>query len=131
MKLRKIVSLAFVTLALGALGAGSASAATTPLVGSGAFARTVPFIDGYLYAYACHANAPGAISTSVVNCKLGSVAAPPATAPGPAAFTYGGVSQASSPTSVCWTVSARYTDGTTQTKNGCSTVSAIAGAGAG
>lgn len=130
MKLRKILALATVALTLGVLGAGPASAATTPLVGSGAFARTIPFIDGYLYQYACAAHAPGAVSTSVDSCTFGSTGAPPATTQGPTAFTTGGVSRASSPANVCWTVSARYADGTSQIKSGCSTMSAIAGAGA-
>lgn len=62
---------------------------------------------------------------------FGSTGAPAASAQGPVATTNGGVSRASSPSQVCWTVSARYGDGTSQTKSGCSTLSAIAGAGAG
>lgn len=129
MKTRNVCCAALVALSAGAFGAAPASAATGPLVGGGSFARTVPFIDGDLYAFECHAVAPGAVTTSVVSCALGSATAPPASAQGPAAFTYGIVSRAPSPTSVCWTVSASYSDGTSQTRSGCSTVSAIAGAG--
>jgi len=131
MKMRNLCSLALVALTVGALGAVPASAATTPLLGGGSFARTIPFIDGYLYVYECHAVAPGAVSTSVDRCAFGSTGAPAASAQGPVATTNGGVSRASSPSQVCWTVSARYGDGTSQTKSGCSTLSAIAGAGAG
>lgn len=131
MKPRNLCSLTLVALTVSAFSAVPASAATTPLVGAGSFARTIPFIDGYLYQYACAAHAPGAVSTSVESCTFGATGAPPATAQGAVAFTSGGISRASSKSSVCWTVSARYGDGTTQTKSGCSTVSAIAGAGAG
>jgi hypothetical protein len=106
------------------------------MVGGGSFARTIPFIDGSIYAYECHAFAPGAASTSVDSCNLMYLytagSAPPATSNGPVAATYGAVS--TNPANVyrvCWTVSARYPDSSTQSKSGCSTSSNIAGAGAG
>jgi hypothetical protein len=128
MKIRALAPLAVAGLALAA--AAPAGAAPAPIVGVGAFARTIPFIDGDLYAFSCTATAPGAVSTSVDSCALGSVGAPAATQAGPLATTSEGVSQDPRTTSVCWTVSARYSDGSTQTATGCSTSSDLAGAGA-
>jgi hypothetical protein len=119
-------------LAVTALFAASpAHAATGALVGGGSFARTIPFIDGDIYTFECHAAAPGAVSTRVDSCTLGAVAAPPASSAGAAAVTDGAVSQDPRTTQVCWTVSATFADGTSQAKSGCSTSSDLAGAGAG
>ena len=105
-----------------------------PLVGGASFARTAPFIDGVIYLYECHAAAPGAVSTSVDSCTItssrGTSSAPPSTSPGPAALTDSGIVWDPSPNQVCWTVSARFADGTSQAKSGCTTTSDIAGAGA-
>ena len=111
----------------------TAAAATTPIVGGGSFARTIPFIDGSIVAYECHAAAPGAVSTTVNSCVLNSVfgpdAAPPSTSPGPAAATSGAVSLDPATYQVCWTVSAKYVDGSTQSTSGCSTSGGLVGAG--
>jgi hypothetical protein len=124
------IAILSVTAAIGAP-ATPAGAATGALAGGGSFARTIPFIDGNLYAFECHAVAPGAVSTSVDSCALGAVAAPAARQAGPVAVTTQGVSQSTRVTSVCWTVSATFADGTSQTRSGCSTASDLAGAGAG
>jgi hypothetical protein len=119
-----------IALTAGAFAAAPAQAAPAPVVGSGSFAKTIPFIDGDIYAFECHAVAPGAVSTSVNSCTLGPVAAPPATQAGEVAATAQGVSQDPRQTQVCWTVSATYADGTSQSSSGCSTTSDTAGAGA-
>jgi hypothetical protein len=116
-----------------AVPATTAAAATTPIVGGGSFARTIPFIDGSIVAYECHAAAPGAVSTTVNSCVLnsvfGPVPAPPSTSPGPAAATSGAVSLDPATYQVCWTVSAQYVDGSTQSSSGCSTSGTLVGAG--
>lgn len=113
--------------------ATTAAAATTPIVGGGSFARTIPFIDGSIVAYECHAAAPGAVSTTVSSCVLNSVFGPvpasPSTSPGPAAATSGAVSLDPATYQVCWTVSAQYIDGSTQSSSGCTTSGPLAGAG--
>lgn len=124
---------AAIAVAVPATAATTASAATTPIVGGGSFARTVPFIDGSIVAYECHAAAPGAVSTTVNSCVLnsvfGPVAAAPSTSPGPAAATSGAVSLDPATYQVCWTVSARYADGSTQSSSGCTTSGTLVGAG--
>jgi hypothetical protein len=130
--MKRLVPLA--ALAAVMLAPSSALAADGPLAGGGSFARTAPFVDGWLYAFECHAAAPGAVATTVSSCTLdsidGAVAAPPATAQGAAAATDGAVSTNPSLVyDVCWTVGARYGDGTTQTSSGCSAASSLAGAG--
>lgn len=111
----------------------AASAAPAPIVGGGSFARTIPFIDGNIVAFECHAAAPGAVSTTVSSCALnsvyGPVPAPASTSPGPAAATSQGVSIGAATYQVCWTVSARYSDGSSQTGSGCSTSGTLVGAG--
>jgi hypothetical protein len=123
---------ALIALAAGAIAAvppTSAAAATTPIVAGGSFARTVPFIDGYIYVFECHAVAPGALSTTISAC-YGPSTAPAVTSPGPAASTNGAVSANPYSTyQVCWTASAQYADGTTRSTSGCSTSSRLAGAG--
>jgi hypothetical protein len=119
--------------AISALPAGAASAASTPIVGGGSFARTVPFIDGYIYAFECHVAAPGAVSTSVNSCVLtngtSSIAAPPSTSSGSFAQTNEAVSIDTATFKVCWTGSASYSDGSSQSTSGCTTSSPFAGAG--
>ncbi|HEV3228489.1 MAG TPA: hypothetical protein VGY97_03365 [Solirubrobacteraceae bacterium] len=135
-RLRMAALGALVAGAIIAVPAATASAATAPIVGGGSFARTIPFIDGWVYAYECHAFAPGAVSTSVDSCSLMYLytagSAPPSTSSGPAVATTGGVS--TNPANlyrVCWSVSARYPDASTQSTSGCSSPpSSIAGAGA-
>jgi hypothetical protein len=111
----------------------AASAAPAPIVGGGSFARTIPFIDGNIVEFECHAAAPGALSTTVSSCVLnsvfGPVAAPESTSPGPAAATSQGVSLAPANYQVCWTVSAGYSDGSTQASSGCSSSGTLVGAG--
>jgi hypothetical protein len=114
----------------------AAPAATTPIVGGGSFVRTAPFIDGWIYAFECHAAAAGAVSTSVDSCLLryaGLTAsgAPASTSQGPVASTSGAVSTNPADLyTVCWTVSARYGDGSSQSTSGCSSpASSIGGAG--
>jgi hypothetical protein len=135
MKFRRSRTAALCALAVAAVPATSAHAATGALVGGGSFARTIPFIDGDIYAFECHAAAPGALTTRVTSCALtstfGTVSAPAASSTGPAAATDGAVSWDPSPNHVCWTVSATFADGTTQTKSGCSTTSDTGGAGVG
>jgi hypothetical protein len=125
-----------VALIAGLTTAASATeaSAATPIVGGGSFARTIPFIDGSIYAWECHAAAPGAVSTTISSCTLNSVdgadGAPPVTSQGPVAGTDGAVSTNPALTyHVCWTVSASYADGTSQTTSGCTLSSSIAGAG--
>jgi hypothetical protein len=133
MNVRRARSTALVALTAAVVTAvptSAASAATAPIVGGGSFARTIPFIDGSIYAFECHAAAPGAASTTVDSCLLGSIAAPPATSQGPVASTNQAVS--TNPAwsyRLCWMVSARYADGSTQTTSGCTAASSIAGAG--
>jgi hypothetical protein len=138
MNLRHIRLAAMIVLSAAAMttvSATPATAATTPIVGGGSFARTIPFIDGWVYAFECHAAAPGAVSTTVSQCNLMSVypagTASAVTSQGPVATTDGAVS--TSPAAqyrVCWTVSARHSDGSTQSMSGCSfPASSIAGAG--
>jgi hypothetical protein len=133
MNVRRARSIALVALTAAvatAVPTTAASAATAPIIGGGSFARTVPFIDGSIYAFECHAAAPGAASTSVNSCLLGSIAAPPVTSQGPVATTSQAVS--TNPAwsyRLCWTVSARYGDGTAQTTSGCTAASSIAGVG--
>jgi hypothetical protein len=127
----KHAALLILSVAAGAGAAATPASAAGALAGGGSFARTIPFIDGDIYAFECHAVAPGAVSTSVDSCTLGAVAAPATQQTGPAAVTTQGVSQDPRVTSVCWTVSATFADGMRQTKSGCSTASDLAGAGAG
>ena len=117
-------------LAAAAVAAAPASAATAPMAAGGSFARTAPFIDGSIYAFECHASAPGALSTTISSCALNSVSAPPSTQPGPVAATSGAVSSNTALTyKVCWTAGATYADGSSQSTSGCSTSSSVAGTG--
>lgn len=131
-RIRLAVPLALVGAAVAA---APASAATAPMAAGGSFARTAPFIDGSIYAYECHAVAPGALSTTISSCTLkasdgGSIPAAPSTSPGPVAATSGAVSSNVSLTyQVCWTASATYADGSSQSTSGCSSSSSIAGTG--
>jgi hypothetical protein len=122
------------SLAAATVCAAPAGAAPAPMVAGASFARTVPFIDGTIYAFECHAAAPGATSTTISSCALSdglhTIAAPPTTSAGPAAVTTQAV--ATTPVSqwkVCWTAGAAYADGTTQSTSGCTTASSLAGAG--
>jgi hypothetical protein len=111
----------------------AASAAPAPIVGGGSFARTIPFIDGNIVAFECHAAAPGAVSTTVSSCVLnsayGPVPAPASTSTGPAAVTSQSVSIAAATYQVCWTVSTRYSDGSSQAGTGCTSSGTLVGAG--
>ncbi|HEY2436506.1 MAG TPA: hypothetical protein VGH93_04955 [Solirubrobacteraceae bacterium] len=135
MKHRLLVFLtaALIAGALSAAAASTAAAADPALMGGGSFARTVPFVDGQIYAFECHALAPGAQTTTVDSCSMtpdGPIAAPPATASGPFAITHGAVSSNPSVSyTLCWTVSATYADGITQATSGCAGPSSVAAAG--
>jgi hypothetical protein len=128
MHLRSAVLVALTAGAL-AMPAAPAGAATTPLVAGASFARTIPFIDGTIYAFECHASAPGAVSTSIDSCSLNSYAAPPSTSSGSVATTSEAVSVPVATYRVCWTASARYSDGTSQSTSGCTISSSVGGAG--
>jgi hypothetical protein len=123
------------TLIAGASGTirPTASAATAPLTGGGSFVRTAPFIDGWIYAFECHALAPGAQTTTVESCSMsprGPITAPRSTAGGPFAVTSGSVStDPATAYTLCWTVSATYAGGATQSAGGCTAASSIAAAG--
>jgi hypothetical protein len=110
-----------------------ADAADGPIVANASFAQTVPFIDGMIYAYECHAAAPDAVSTTISSCVLESgidtYPAPPVTSSGSAAFADQGVSVDPKPYQVCWTASSLYADGTTQGASGCTSTSPVAGVG--
>jgi hypothetical protein len=135
-RVRRAVLIALTAGAVMSVMAPGAGAATAPIVGGGSFARTVPFIDGWIYAFECHAAAPGAVSTSVDSCVLyyayPAGSAPASTSTGPVASTSGAVS--TNPADlyrICWSVSARYSDSTSRSTSGCSSPSSsIAGAGA-
>jgi hypothetical protein len=132
MKVRRAGSAALIALAAGFTAAAPAQAAA-PIVAGGSFARTAPFIDGYIVPWECHAVAAGAVSTTISSCVLkagaSSIPAPPVTQTGPVAATNEAVAQTSSSYQVCWTASATYTDGTSQATSGCSSGGPIAGAG--
>ena len=132
MKVRRAGSAALIALVAGLLAAAPSEAAA-PIVAGGAFARTAPFIDGYIVPFECHAVAAGAVSTTISSCVLkaggSSIAAPPVTSTGPFAATNEAVARTASSYQVCWTAGATYTDGTTQSTSGCSLASPIAGAG--
>jgi hypothetical protein len=135
-RVRRAVLTAVVAGAAMSVLAPGAGAATTPMAGGGSFTRTIPFIDGSIYAFECHAAAPGAVSTSVDRCVLyyayPAGSAPASTSTGPVASTSGAVS--TNPADlyrICWSVSARYSDGSSRSTGGCSAPSSsIAGAGA-
>lgn len=116
-----------------AIGAPAASAANAPIVAGGSFARTIPFVDGNIVAFECHAAAAGAVSTTISSCALnsvfGPVGAPPVTQTGPAATTDGAVSIDPANYQVCWTASAVYSDASSQSTSGCSTSGPLIGAG--
>ena len=97
------------------------------------FVRTIPFIDGYIYAYECHAIAPGATTITISHCSTDSIDDPPIASESVAGarITVGGVARDTQPTQVCWTASATYADGTSQMTSGCTITSEFAGAGAG
>jgi hypothetical protein len=135
MKPHRFAITAVLTLAVGALVAAPAGAATAPLTSGASFARTVPFIDGTIYAFECHAAAPDATTTAIGSCVVTdgfhNIAAPPRTSSGSVATTDSAV--ATTPLSewkVCWTARADYADGSSQSKSGCTTSSSLAGAGA-
>jgi hypothetical protein len=62
--------IALATCCAALVAAAPASAAPAPIVAGGSFARTVPFIDGSIYEFECHAAAPGATSTRITSCVL-------------------------------------------------------------
>jgi hypothetical protein len=134
MHVRRLFTAPLLASALAAVAAAPAGAAPAPLVAGGSFARTVPLIDGTVYAFECRAAAPGAASTTISACTLTdglhNIAAPAATSLGQAAVTTQSV--ATTPLSqwrVCWTASSTYADGTSQSTSGCTAASSIAGAG--
>jgi hypothetical protein len=131
MQSRRIRSAALIALAAGAIAvpATSANAANAPIVAGASFARTIPFIDGTIYAFECHAVAAGAVSTSIDSCSLNNYGAPPSTSSGSIATTNEAVSVPVATYRVCWTASARYSDGTSQSTSGCTISSSVAGAG--
>ena len=128
---RRVRAAALIALTAGAIAvpATSAAAAPVPIVGGASFARTAPFIDGTIYAFECHATAPGAVTTSVDSCSLNAYAAPASTSSGPVASTSEAVAVPVTTYRVCWTVSARYIDGTSQSASGCTISSSVAGGG--
>jgi hypothetical protein len=133
MQARRARVAALIALATAAIATSvsTASAAAAPIVGGASFAQTAPFIDGTIYAFECHASAPGAVSTSIVSCALNSYGAPASTSSGPVASTSAAIAVPVTTYRVCWTASARYSDGTSQSTSGCTISSSVAGAGAG
>lgn len=133
MKARRSATAAIAVLATCAIAAPAASAANAPIVAGGSFARTIPFIDGNIVVFECHAAAAGAVSTTISSCQLNSVYGPvgaaPVTQTGSAAVSDGAVSIDPANFQVCWTASAVYADGSTQSTSGCSTSGQLAGAG--
>jgi hypothetical protein len=131
MQLRRVRSAALIALSAGALAvsAAAAQAAPAPIVGGASFAKTIPFIDGTIYAFECHAAAPGAVSTSIDSCSLNNYGASPSTSSGSFASTSAAISVPVTTYRVCWAVSARYSDGTSQSSSGCTISSSVAGAG--
>jgi hypothetical protein len=131
---RRLPTVALLALIVAAGIAESARAAPALMVAGASFARTVPFIDGSIYTFECHAAAAAAQTTTISSCTLTdgfhNAAAPATTSQGQTAFTDSAVS--TNPTyswRVCWTASATYADGSTQSTSGCTTTSSIAGAG--
>jgi hypothetical protein len=133
MQSRRIRAAALIALAAGAIAVpvATAEAAPAPIVGGASFAQTAPFIDGTIYAFECHATAPGAVSTSIDSCSLNSYGASPSTSSGPVAGTSAAIAVPVTTYRVCWTASARYSDGTSQSTSGCTISSSVGGAGAG
>ena len=128
-----LLALSITTLA--AVAAAPASAAPAPLVVSGQYARTAPFIDGTIYSIECDAVAPGAITTRIDSCKLADpsglgYSAPAVSSQGPTARTNTLVAIPTYQWRLCWSGSATYADGSTQSAGGCTAVSPYTGAGA-
>ena len=127
--------LAAIVVPIALLAAGAAGAADAPITAGGSFVQTVPFIDGTLYTFECHAAAPEASSTTISSCTMSdglhNIAAPPSTSVGGQAATTS-EAVATTPLSqwkVCWTASATYSDGSGQSTSGCTNASSLAGAG--
>jgi hypothetical protein len=125
--------IALATCCAALVAAAPASAAPAPIVAGGSFARTVPFIDGSIYEFECHAAAPGATSTRITSCVLSdgveNLPATGLTSQSEAAVATGSYSLDSYQWKLCWTASATYSDGSTQTTSGCSGTSSLASAG--
>jgi hypothetical protein len=120
-------------LCLPILAAAPAHAAPAPIVATGSFARTAPFIDGSIYVFECDATAPAASVTRIDSCVLSDgvehLTAPPTASTGPAAETDASYSLDSYRWTLCWTASASYPDGSTQSTSGCTPASSLAAAG--
>jgi hypothetical protein len=133
MPIRPLRTAALAAIATSIAAAAPAQAAPAPIVASGAFARTVPFIDGSIYEFECDAAAPGAVTTRIDSCTLSdgveNLTAPPVSSQGEAAATTGSYSLDSYQWKLCWTASASYSDGSTQSTSGCTSTSSLAGAG--
>src|SRR5919201_1337138 len=106
MQSRRIRSAALIALA-GAIAVpvATADAANAPIVAGASFARTIPFIDGTIYAFECHAAAAGAVSTTIDSCSLNNYAAPASASSGPFATTNEAVAVPVATYQVCWTAS--------------------------
>jgi hypothetical protein len=115
------------------LAAAPAHASPAPVVATGSFARTAPFIDGSIYEFECDAAAPGATVTRIDSCVLSDgvehLSAPAVSSTGSAAVTTGSYVLDSYQWQLCWTASATYSDGSTQSTSGCTATSSLAGAG--
>jgi hypothetical protein len=133
MTVRRTRACVLAALCTSILAAAPAHAAPVPIVATGSFARTVPFIDGSIYVFECDASAPGASVTRIDSCVLSDgvehLTAPPVTQNGPAAQTTGAYSLDSYQWQLCWTASATYPDGSTQSASGCTGTSSLAGVG--
>ena len=132
-RVRRAALGALSVVAVGALAAPAAGAANAPLVAGGSFAQTVPFIDGTIYPFECHAFAAGATTTAINSCVLSngisSYAASPVTSAGPFAITSADTIVDVAPYQLCWKATATYADATTQTTSGCTAASAVGGTG--
>jgi hypothetical protein len=113
--------------------AAAPAGAAAPLVASGAFARTAPFIDGSIYEFECDAAAPGATSTRIDSCVVSngvsSFGASGGTSAAEAAVADGSYIEPSYNWKLCWTASATYPDGSTKTTSGCTGSSSLASSG--
>jgi hypothetical protein len=115
------------------LAAAPAQAAPAPIAATGSFVRTAPFIDGSIYEFECDAAAPGATVTRIDSCVLSDgvehLPAPAVSSTGAAAVTTGSYVLDSYQWQLCWTASATYADGSTQSTSGCTSTSSLAGVG--
>ena len=133
-RMRRSALIVLCTSILAGLAAAPAGAAPTPMTATGEYARTAPFIDGTIYDIQCGAAAPGAVTTRIDSCKLidprgSGYGAPAVASDGATANTSYLVAIPTYQWHLCWTASATYGDGSSQSTTGCTGVSPYAGAG--